>query len=241
MSNKRKLRGAPRKPKVITRASDYVGPGHPQVEVKHPTDGTIEVDAGIADLIVALWAARIDTIESCQEVPELSGNVLMIFPAVSAQRFIDTLFPYDPDKPHGPPTGMERRATAPGDQRGVGGWTWDGFPLDMTSPPQVGMMVSFPQSDLAEVTRRIKAADVGEGDHFSVVIGSNEIIVFPNLTALVRRPGDEGFARAGITDQDLWILQAVRAGDPFSSVGRDLTLKPLAADDPRRTLAPAPS
>lgn len=40
---------------------------HEEVPVPHPSGGVIGIDAGITDLVAAMWAAGIETINSCED------------------------------------------------------------------------------------------------------------------------------------------------------------------------------
>ncbi|MDQ3646953.1 MAG: hypothetical protein M3345_08490 [Actinomycetota bacterium] len=68
---------------------------HRQVRIHH---GTFEadVDEGIADLILEMWRAGIETVSSCQE--PVAGFVQVWLTADSAKRFAQVVLPFeDPD------------------------------------------------------------------------------------------------------------------------------------------------
>jgi hypothetical protein len=64
------------------------GTRHAQVLVKHG-DRAAEVDEAIADLILELWRADLDTFMSCQDAP--TGWVWIMLPATSANRLLEII------------------------------------------------------------------------------------------------------------------------------------------------------
>lgn len=54
-------------PQPTPETREVDSPVHRQVWVTHPREGRIEVDAGMARLLTALWARGIDTFMSCQD------------------------------------------------------------------------------------------------------------------------------------------------------------------------------
>lgn len=70
---------------------------HPQVKISHG-EMTAEVDEKLADLILEMWKAGMDTIMSCQQGPEsFGGRAWVQMPADSAEAFLDIVAPFDPD------------------------------------------------------------------------------------------------------------------------------------------------
>lgn len=60
---------------------------HEQVIATHPKHGDIEVDAGLKQLLEALWELGYETLYSCED--EMSGNPYILFPDLeNAERFV---------------------------------------------------------------------------------------------------------------------------------------------------------
>lgn len=65
------------------RPEGYVGwrKFHEETKVAHPTLGLVAIDAGIADLMAAMWRAGVGTINSCQD--HVDGLVYVVLADLS--------------------------------------------------------------------------------------------------------------------------------------------------------------
>jgi hypothetical protein len=142
---------------------------HNQVKVIHPREGVIEVDAGIAALLEALWAIDVDTSMSCQGVE--GDRIWIEFPSnADAERFLALVANHlDPSSNKAHLThAVYRRMTQPLE---TDAWDYYTFPLDVTElfePHEqvnggaaefmVTTSVHFPRDDYGDVLRAAEIA-----------------------------------------------------------------------------------
>src|SRR4051794_9409681 len=105
-------------------------PIHEQVTVQHPTEGEIEVDAGIAPLLKVLWKAGVDTSMSCQCTE--GERVWIEFPtSCDVERFLLLVANHldlSRERAHVDHT-VYRRMTDP---LVPDAWSYETYPLDVT-------------------------------------------------------------------------------------------------------------
>lgn len=146
---------------------------HPQVTITHG-ERVAEVDEGIAELILELWKADINTAMSCQHNQD---RVWIMFPtATDAERFLNTVVVFDDDidsiynavtsvvEPDDWETYRAERAwrfDAEAHDYGTE-WPEDDGPVIETGPRDfaIGISVRFPHSDYTTVLARLQAANV---------------------------------------------------------------------------------
>ena len=142
---------------------------HIQVNVVHPHEGLIEVDADIAPLLQLLWLAGVNTIMSCQDtsghdVSERTGWVWIEFDTVkSLNRFLNIVVAGLADTDTG--RELRSRMTDNTPLRNSNNWTHWVAVIDLSieepacydTPILVSINTRFPRSDYPAVLAAVEA------------------------------------------------------------------------------------
>jgi hypothetical protein len=152
---------------------------HPQVFI---SDGAIcaDVDEGIADLILELWRAGIDTYLSCQNDP--SGRVWIDMPIQAAKSFLTIAArPFDDDMEsicnrsvgQSAPDDFERYLTERAWHYAVRPWNCSED--EGTVDVEADFSVRFPQTDYDEVLRRFRVHNIEKDTESEILVLWNQL------------------------------------------------------------------